>query len=138
MFDEQLGKWTGKPYDIELKPGVTSYHSRPFSLPKCYEKTLRKEVERLCKIGVLKRVNCSEWGAPTFIIPKKEKTIRFISDFREFNKRIKRKPYPIPCILDLLLKLEGFTYATSLGLNTGYYHMELSPMSKQMCTIVLS
>ena len=137
MFDGKLGRWKGKPYDIELKPDVTPYHSRPFSLPKCYEKTLRKEVERLCKIGVLKRVNRSEWGAPTFIIPKKDQTVRFISDFRELNKRIKRKPYPIPRIQDLLLKLEGFTYATSLDLNMGYYHIELSPMSKQMCTIVL-
>jgi len=38
MFDGQLGLWTGKPYEIELKAGATPYHSRPFALPKCYEK----------------------------------------------------------------------------------------------------
>jgi hypothetical protein len=37
----------------------------------------------------------------------------------------------------MLLKLEGFKYATSLDLNMGYYHIELSPHSKQLCTIVL-
>ena len=63
--------------------------------------------------------------------------MRFISDFHELNKRIKRKPYPIPKIQDLLLKLEGFQYATSLDLNMGYYHIELSPDSKRLCTIVL-
>jgi len=99
-FDGQLGQWTGKPYEIELKAGATPYHSRPFALPKCYEKTLRKEVERLCKIGVLRRVNCSEWGAPTFIIPKKDQTVRFISDFCKLNKHMKCKPYPIPRIQD--------------------------------------
>jgi len=53
-------------------------------------------------------------------------------------KRIKRKPYPIPRIQDLLLKVEGFTYTTSFDLNMGYYHiLELSPLSKEMCTIVL-
>ena len=35
------------------------------------------------------------------------------------------------------MKLEGFKYATSLDLNMGYYHIELSPASKQLCTIVL-
>ena len=95
------------------------------------------EVERLCKVGVLKKVNRSEWAAPTFIIPKKDNTVRFISDFRELNQRIRRKPYPIPKIQDLLLKLEGFQYATSLDLNMGYYHIELDPHSKQLCTIVL-
>jgi hypothetical protein len=37
----------------------------------------------------------------------------------------------------MLLKLEGFQFATSLDLNMGYYHIELSPHSKQLCTIVL-
>ena len=47
----------------------------------------------------------------------------FISDFRELNKRIKREPFPIPKIQDLLLKLKRFKYATSLGLNMEYYHI---------------
>ena len=86
---------------------------------------------------VLKRVNHSEWAAPTFIIPKKDGTVRFISDFRELNKRIVRKPYPIPNIQDMLLNLEGFQHATSLDLNMGFYHIELNPASKALCTIVL-
>ena len=137
MFDGTLGRWKGLSYDIELKEGAKPYHGRPYSVPKAYEQQLKDEVERLCKVGVLKKVNRSEWAAPTFVIPKKDQTIRFISDFRELNKRIKRKPYPIPKIQDLLLKLEGFSYATALDLNMGYYHIELSPKSKTLCTIVL-
>ena len=137
LFDGTLGRWKNEQYDIELKPDAEPYHARAYPIPKSYEKTLRMEVERLCKIGVLKQVNRSEWGAPTFIIPKKDKTVRFITDFRELNKRIKRKPYPIPKIQDLLLKLEGFMYATTLDLNMEYYHIELSPGSKKLCTLVL-
>ncbi len=137
LFDGTLGQWTSQEYDIELKADAKPYHARAYPIPKIHEQTLKQEVERLCKAGVLKKVNRSEWAAPTFIIPKKDGTVRFISDFRELNKRIKRKPYPIPKIQDLLLKLEGFQYATSLDLNMGYYHIELSPFSKQLCTIVL-
>jgi len=137
LFDGTLGKWEDSAYNIELKPDAKPYHARAYPIPKAYEDTLKLEVERLCKVGVLKKVNRSEWAAPTFIIPKKDQTVRFISDFRELNKRIKRKPYPIPKIQDLLLKLEGFQYATSLDLNMGYYHIELSPFSKRLCTIVL-
>ena len=75
------------------------------------------EVDRLCQAGVLKNVNRSEWAAPSFIIPKKDGTVRFINNFQELNKRIRRKPYPIPNIQDMLLNLEGFQYATSLDLN---------------------
>ena len=137
MFDGTLGTYTGSTYRIDLKKDAKPYHARPFPIPRIHEETLKKEVERLVKIGVLKRINNSEWAAPTFIIPKKNGTVRFISDFRELNKRIQRKPYPIPKIQDLLLKLEGFRYATSLDLNMGYYHIELCPESKKLCTIVL-
>ena len=113
LFDGSLGHWKGQNYDIELREEAKPYHARPYPIPKAYEQTLKMEVERLCKVGVLKKVNHSEWAAPTFIIPKKDGSVRFISDFRELNKRIKRKPYPIPKIQDLLLKLEGFKYATS-------------------------
>jgi len=59
--------------------------------------------------------------APTFIIPKKDMTVRTITDFQELNKRIIRRPYLIPKISTTLQELEGFTYATALDLNMGYY-----------------
>ena len=120
LFDGTLGTWKDTKYNIELKEGTTPYHGRAYSIPKAYKRQVRLEVERLVKLKVLRKVNRSEWGAPTFVIPKKDRTIRFITNFRELNKRMKRKPYPLPNIQDLLLKLEGFTYATSLNSNMGY------------------
>ena len=37
----------------------------------------------------------------------------------------------------MLLKLEGFQYATSLDLNMGYYHIRLSNNASNLCTIIL-
>ena len=113
VFDGTLGTWNNEPYNIKLKEGAKPYHSRPFPVPKIHERTLKVELDRLVKLGVLKQINDSKWAAPTFIISKKDATVRFISNFRELNKHIKCKPFPIPKIQDLLLKLEGFQHATS-------------------------
>ncbi len=64
--------------------------------------------------------------------------MRTISDFKELNKRIVRKPYPIPKISTTLHELEGFTYATTLDLNMGYYTIRLDPTAFEMCTIIFS
>ena len=137
LFDGTLGEWKNTEYHIDLKEDAKPYHAKPFAVPRAYESAFRREVDRLCQIGVLKKVNRSEWAAPTFLVPKKDQTVRFINDFRELNKRIKRKPFPIPKIQDMLLKLEGFQWATSLDLNMGYYHIKLDPASRALCTIVL-
>jgi hypothetical protein len=122
-----LGTWKGTKYNIELQKGAKPYHGRPYSVPKAYEQSFRLEVDRLEKIGVLRKVNRSQWGAPTFVIPKKDKTIHFIMDFRELNKHIKQRPYLLPKIQDLLLGMDGFQYATLLDLNMGYYHIKMTP-----------
>ena len=46
-----------------------------------------------------------------------------LGDFRNLNKQLKRKPYTMPKINEMLLKLEGFWYAASLDLNMGHYHI---------------
>ena len=137
LFDGTLGYWKDQSVNIQLKPGAIPYHARAFPIPKSREETLKKEIDCVCQLGVLQKVNHSEWAAPAFIIPKKDGSVCFISDFRELNLCIKCHPYPIPKISDVMLKLKGFQYGTSLDLNMGYYHIELNPFSKQLCTIVL-
>jgi hypothetical protein len=122
---------------MEWKANATLYHARDFPIPKVHEATLKLEIQRLCDLCVLNKTNRSEWDAPTFIIPNKDGPVWFISDFRQLNLRIKCKPFPLPRIQELLLKLEGFQFSTSLDLNMGYYHIEFSPFSKSLCTIIL-
>jgi hypothetical protein len=58
--------------------------------------------------------------------------------FEQFflNKRLVRKPFLIPKISTVLQKLEGFTYATVLDLNMGYYTISLDPDGSKVCTII--
>ena len=136
MFDGNLGTWNVKPYDIKLKPDSEPYHGKPFPVPRIYELTFKQKLDRLQYLRIIKKVNCSHWGAPTFLIPRKDSTVLFISEFRELNKRILRQPYPIPKIQYLLLRLKGFCSGTILDLNLGYYHIELIDKSKELCTII--
>ena len=43
----------------------------------------------------------------------------------------------MPKINEMLLKFEGFQYATSLDLNNGYCHIQLSKNSSNLCMIIL-
>ena len=116
-------------------PNCVPVYQKPYPVPKSKEMKLKKECEMLCKMGILRKVNKSEWGMPAFTISKPDGTLRSLADSRKLNKLIKRMPYPLPKIQDLLQKLEGFQWATSLDLNMGYYHISLTANASKMCTV---
>ena len=65
----------------------------------------KKEVDRLVLLGVSEVSNDSERGAPSFAqVKPKSNRVLLISDFRNLNKQLKRKLYPIPKINEMLLK----------------------------------
>jgi hypothetical protein len=94
----------------------------------------------LVDIGVLEENYSSEWASllPSFAIPKKNGTIRVVTDFRKLNLLLKQTshPFPIPKIRDMIRSMEGFTFASAWDLNMGYYHIKLDADAQKLCTIV--
>ena len=129
-----MGDWKTESVSFDLKEGVKPYHGRPYPVPNIRKQTTIKEINRLCELGVMEFQPASEWVSPMFIIPKTDQTVHIISDFTEVNKRLVRKSFPIPQISRVLQELEGFTFATVLDLNMGYYNIELDPDTSKICT----
>ena len=88
LFDGTLGDWNTDPGSFKLKEGTTPFQLSPFPVPKIHEDTLKKEIQRLCDLGVLKPQVASEYQSPSFIIPKKNGTVRVVSDFRVLNSKL--------------------------------------------------
>jgi len=63
--------------------------------------------------------------------------VRFITDYREVNKRIVRKPWPMPHIADLLQDIGKYSYVSALDLSMGYYHFKLDKQLSDMSTFIL-
>jgi hypothetical protein len=101
------------------------------------EATTKNEVKRPTYIDVSNRSSDSEWAAPTFIQAKKTGDVRISTDFRRRNAQIKRKPFPLPKISDLLRKLIGFKYATEIEVIMDYYHIPLDLEAQKLCTTIL-
>ncbi len=138
LFDGTLYDWNLLPVSFKLKEGMKPYHGQAFTYPAQTQAVPMKDIKQLCDIGVLVWQLPLQWASPTFIIPKKDSTVHTIPYFRELNNCIVRKPYPIPKISTTLQELEGFTYATALDLNMGYYTIRLDPAASKMCTIIFS
>jgi hypothetical protein len=123
LFGGGLGMLNIKPARLELIDGAKPYHARPFPVPQSLEATTKAEMKRLTDIDVFNRSSDYEWAAPKFIQAKKTGDVRILTYVRRLNAQIRRKPFPLPKISDLLRKLIGFKYATAIDLSMGYYHI---------------
>lgn len=137
LFNRPLGKFNIPPVNIKLREGAKPFHSRAYPIPHSRLPQTKAAIQRMCDLGILTKINKSEWAAPSFGVPKKNGDIRIVSDFRQLNKWIVRCPYPMPRIQQLFQELIGFQFSTSLDLNMGFFHIPLTPEASKLCAIVL-
>ena len=62
----------------------------------------KAELVRLCYIGVLEPGRASQWASPTFIIPQKDESVQWVSEFLELNRVIQQCIYHLPHLQDIL------------------------------------
>ncbi|PSC68320.1 retroelement pol poly [Micractinium conductrix] len=101
----------------------------PIRMSPHMEQELRGQIERLLENGRI-RPGESPYGAPCFLVKKKGKDAwRMVIDYRVLNSQTVKWVYPVPSIDEMLDRLAGAKWFTTLDLTDGYLQIEMADES---------
>lgn len=117
----------GKTSCVELDIEVTTNKpvcQRPYRMSESEKVATREIVEDLLKNNIIRESN-SPYASPVLLVDKPNGQKRLCVDYRLLNKITVKEKYPMPLVEDLINRLRGCKYFTSLDLKSGYYQIKI-------------
>ena len=136
VFHNELGTLQGIQAKLVVQENTTPKFFKPRSVPYAIRGAIEKDLERLESLGVIEKVNYSDWAAPIVPVPKADGSVRICGDYKvTVNPVLQVDQHPVPKAEDLFASLAGGKKFTKLDLSHAYQQVLLEPESRKYVTI---
>lgn len=136
LFNGGLGKAKGIKAELRVKDDAVPKFFKPRPLPFALREGVAKELNRLQELGVLEKIDYSDWAAPIVPVRKANGEIRVCGDYKvTVNPNLDVPEHPMPRVEELLQQLNGGVNFSKLDLSQAYQQIELDQDSKKYVTI---
>jgi len=127
-------------FKFHIETGTASpVQCKPFRLSERENEVIHEKCEDLLKKKLIEP-SSSPWSSNCFLVPQKNEdggiSYRMVMDYRKVNKVIRPFCYPLPKIDDILQKLKGARYISTLDLASGYHQCKLDEESKEKTAFI--
>ena len=103
---------------------------KPYPVPYAHTDDFNGQVDQMLDNKII-RPSKSLWNAPVILVKKKDGSLRFVCDFRALNDVTIRDTYPLPRISEVIDKMDGSTYFTTLDCASAYWSIPLAEEDKE-------
>ena len=132
---EGIGKLKGYQYQIEIDDKVPPVVSPRYSVPPPMQEPLKKNLDWMVEIDVIKKQQeATAWVSNVLCTPKPNGDIRICLNPKPLNQAVRRPHHFAPTMEDVLLKINGCKYFSTLDQSSGYWNIEVHPDSVHLLT----
>ena len=135
VFADRIGCLPGE-YEIKIDESATPVIHPPRSVPSALRDKVKDELNRLENAEIIAKVTePTPWVNSMVVVNKKNSDrVRICIDPSDLNKAILREHFPMNNIDDIVTRLHGSKYFTTLDANMGYFQIKLSQRSSYLTT----
>ena len=110
--------------DLTTDKPLASFYRKQMSFEE--ERAFKKIIQDYVAENVIVRCQ-SEYNAPAFLVPKKDKSYRLVVDYRLLNQYTKRIHAPMPRIDRCLDLIAGRKFYCKIDLSSAFHHIAVPP-----------
>jgi len=99
--------------------------------------SLKKMINKMLELGVIRVSKQCAWGSPAVIATKKNGEARFCVNYKKLNDITKTMNFPLPLISDILRRLGQSCYFSLFDLKSGFWQIRMHPdsITKTACVV---
>ena len=101
----------------------------PYRVPHSYRQVLKQELEDMMKRRIIEP-SVAEWSFPIVLVGKKDVTTRLCVDYRRLNELTTTDAYPMPRVDDIIDRVGGANFFSTLDLTKGYWQVPVEKMDR--------
>ena len=134
LFSDTPGKVTGA--EIHIRTGdAPPVHLPAYRISAAKYDIVRKEVSDLLQAGII-TPSVSPWASPIILVPKPDDKWRLCVDYRRLNRVTVPDPFPMPRIDEMLDRIGGAKYISTVDLTKGYWQVPVAVDSQEKTAFV--
>ena len=136
IFQEKLGTIKGVSARLELKSDARPKFCKARAVPYALKEAIENDLNRLEGLGIIEKVNTSDWATPLVPVVKPDGSVRLCGDYKiTVNPVLQVDHYPMPTPEDLFATLAGGTLFSKIDLSQAYNQVLLEPESREYLTV---
>ena len=129
VFSEEAAQRFPEPkhwdHAIDLLEGAPAVlDCKVYPLTQQEQEALRKFITEHLQKGYIRPSN-SPYAAPFFFVKKKDGKLRPVQDYRRLNQWTKKNRYPLPLIAELVDKVPGNDWYSTMDIRWGYNNVRI-------------
>ena len=122
---------------LDVKPGAIPVVCSPCHVPHAVQPKLKEELDRMLKLGVIRKLNineASDWVHALVIVIKPNGKLHVCLDPRTLNSVLRHNIHNAKRFIYIISKVKGFEHISKIDADSGFWTLPLDPSSQLLTT----